>query len=869
VSSGDGSAYAAPYSSDDRGRAVYSNLVKLQKNGHEYYTLMPPKGADFILSGRYYLMVVSEGQSPSSTSRIGAGGSFAQLTSHGEAGIHNLGLLGIGQQMVRQVTYDAGEVGLVEFELPANTQALEVKLIDRTGSPKAFLEWVNASETNENLRFAKTDAYGLYSSEYPDKKSFLRYTIGNPVAGKYRLVISDPEKYSPASGSYTLVVSSIIPQILQFSDSDGQNGGGGANQASGSLSDDERAFYQVDIPSICSTNPTEGAVLGWRLEITSTSGNPEIRVTSENLPTDISANGDNLTEWARYSAVVAPEELYSGTWYVEVKGVGSLSDYTITSSPVMLERGLWQMPKPGEVSMTPGVSAPNFADTGVDEAGNALSDDQGVDLAKGLYHFYAIEIPEGNGGLLRAQLEAISGNPDLYIRRGFIPTIDHKSNNKLAYQFQLNQAAQTEYGNFVPKDGKKETQLAPGIWYLAVKASGDQSARYRLKLSLGQVDLLDVDGGILTGQSIVSGDIRYYQVLIPDDPKLTWTLQYSASVGDVEMFIRDTLPPGEYQSGTSLRKVDWGIDRKNNEVPSASDIKNPGTYTFGHPALRPGSTYYVGIRGKIDSTFTLSSSSGTDSTIESILDLAFDGGTLGLTDDLDIAVGEIRYYKVDVPAHAVKWVHRITRNPNQLEIRIEQGSLPSLNGGAHYASATRTSYSKELTSWPWVPGQTYYIGFENIGGQGDENVTFTLNGETALTYSLWANESGLPTDPDLADQDNDGNGIVDLLDYALWPLGGSSSIVMSETITHDDGSRSLKFNIPDEIRSGKRILIEYSQDLNVWTTLATKKGMDGANQWDSRVTIKETDRGPYREVVVDFPEGSAGKSFMRVNVLLE
>src|SRR5688572_32313854 len=38
------------------------------------------------------------------------------------------------------------------------------------------------------------------------------------------------------------------------------------------------------------------------------------------------------------------------------------------------------------------------------------------DLEETFWHFYAIDVPENNGGLLRTELQAISGNPDLYIR---------------------------------------------------------------------------------------------------------------------------------------------------------------------------------------------------------------------------------------------------------------------------------------------------------------------------------------------------------------------------------------------------------------------------------------------------------------------
>src|SRR6185436_10055716 len=129
----------------------------------------------------------------------------------------------------------------------------------------------------------------------------------------------------------------------------------------------------------------------------------------------------------------------------------------ITSRPVTLERPVWQMP---------GTFNTPIGDSGIDSNGSPLPGDRGVDLEQGFWHFYAVDVPVSNLGLMRTELQAISGNPDLYIRETGVPTINHLSNgvagNTLAPRALT--GSTTSYGNWVPFDGRTETRLRPGRW---------------------------------------------------------------------------------------------------------------------------------------------------------------------------------------------------------------------------------------------------------------------------------------------------------------------------------------------------------------------------------------------------------------------
>src|SRR5213078_4375594 len=101
----------------------------------------------------------------------------------------------------------------------------------------------------------------------------------------------------------------------------------------------------------------------------------------------------------------------------------------------------------------------------------------------------------------------------------------------------------TEYANWVPADGRVETQLGTGLWYLAVRAN-TSNARYRMMLSVGAVTNL-ASGTTLSGQAIAAGDWRYYRIVLPTNAPQSMTVTYSQQQGDAEMYVRDTIPPGE------------------------------------------------------------------------------------------------------------------------------------------------------------------------------------------------------------------------------------------------------------------------------------------------------------------------------------
>jgi hypothetical protein len=547
------------------------------------------------------------------------------------------------------------------------------------------------------------------------------------------------------------------PLLPQLNFSPDLNTNGQSNVASGILADNQRALYQVSVPE-----KVNGAtVLGWRLNLGASNGVPYLRIRRGPLLPDDSGSPD-ISPFVTPAANFVPPYLTPGTWYVEVKGSG-LTEFSLTSSALTtntLSHVVWRMPAQGQGELTPGLSLPVIGDSGVDASGNPILDpqtgtvtDQGVDLKQGNFDYYAVVVPTNNAGLLRTELQAISGNPQLYVRAGDAPTISHLSSGSTGYGLYDRQltASATQYGNWVPLNGRYESQLTPGLWVLAVQAAGNGNARYRLRLSCGNptgnglVQDLPLDGGNLADQKINGGDWRYYRVQIPSNAPANWNLAFNRSLGSARMFIRDSVPPGDgnlvgdfsdpnYNPGTPPQYAwpgpyyysrfdlqTWSTDGKNHGSYPRFDA--PGTYNLTTPPLRPGSVYYVGFWSPNDTTFSISSSTSGGPVVVTN-DLPFFGGSISQTLP---SHGSLRY-RIPVPAGAT----RLSFNANgsaELQFVLEQGTLPLTGGPAHWiGNGTNIVFDQTLfpsAPWPWLASYSYYLTITNTSLTA-ENFTLTL-----------------------------------------------------------------------------------------------------------------------------------------------
>ena len=700
---------------------------KLQKAGNEQFLQLPQAGQSLIPGGTYYVAVASEGLNPYS-SYIGSNSCNFTLTSYGSLVYSNLGTISTTEAASTN-SLQAGEIMVYQFNFPVTNNALEIRLTDKTGnSAMRLVQSTNAP-------------YGYYSYGYDYGENAPWYhptiiTVPNPVAGTYSVSVqADPA----TDAHYAVRVRQLAAAGLAFDASTSTPSV--TNVASGILADLQRTYFRVTVPATFNGQP----VLGWKLNLDHSQGTPHLRVRKDALPIDQGYVGDS--PYNTDQAIIVPPFLTNGTWYVEVQGQGA-SQFTLTSSALVTERPAWVMPAIGGSVTTTGLppAGPLFGDTGVGTNGMNLPADQGTDLAQGKFHYYAVVIPANNLGILRTRLDAISGDPNLYIRAGGLPTLSHYTagdNGSVLYDRSLIANIGSEYGNWVPLDGKTQLQLTPGIWYIAVQAAGNSNVRYRLLVSLGVVTDLAFDGVGVIGQTLAAGDWRYYRVFLPTNCPTTWNATFAQTLGDVVMYVRDVTPPGQGSTTTDYRH--WATDNKN--FGPYPFVDPPSTTNLPCPPLRPGNTYYLGFRAVNDATFSVSCTTNT-TTIDYTNGIAFYNG--GITNV--IPPNGILKYRIDVPADARRWVSTYTHS-NTVWLYLEQGTVPKLNeynwtsGGAANSVLNQQLYN---VSWPWLPGYSYFLLVTNNTGLA-QNFVFNMNGQNS------------------ANDDYDGDGLPDAWELTYWP----------------------------------------------------------------------------------------------------
>jgi hypothetical protein len=338
----------------------------------------------------------------------------------------------------------------------------------------------------------------------------------------------------------------------------------------------------------------------------------------------------------------------------------------------------------------------------------------------------------------------------------------------------------------VPFDGTSERQLRAGRWYLGVKAAGGSNARYRLLASTGNVADLDLTNASVNNQTLIGRDWRYYRFTVPVDAPATWNLGFTQQVGDVVMWVRDTVPSGQNSgTGTTTSLIEsWVSDAKNQGPYLAGGYDVPQVYAFNTAPLRPGHTYYAGFRANSDATFSLTSSTTGSAPVAT--PIAFYNGVI----DTPIPAGGNILYKIAAPAEAtrLKWT---ATHPASVQLRIEQGTIPGLSGNQHaLTSGANVAFNQALTptGWPWQSGQTYYVRIVNSGAS-PANVVVNVAGVNAGT------------------EDEDGDGLLDAWERTYF---GSHTTYNG---THDpDGDGVVNSvertdgTIPNDINSAKYFL---------------------------------------------------------------
>jgi hypothetical protein len=722
--------------------------VRRQKPGRELFYSYPRHNETTIPGGAYYIAVASEGVDPYNTSYIGTGSINATLTSKGILPFADNG----GEDIVTPTTPVRFEDQALEYgaekryrvRVPEGIGSFRVYLEQTVGGPHLTAAmapyFTGSTPTSGDGNYDSGEGGWNAATSNVQSFEFVAQTGDLDILVHAGIASGSVQ----ANATYDLVIEATPVEEVAF------DGG----QVSDSLTQAETRFYKFDVPVNCDDDPPPG----WVIELDTISGAASIDVRRGRLPGDAKSEGASFTfNSTSRETVVSPPHFRPGTWYVAVKSTG-LTQYTLRSRPITALR-TWTMPARGETAQVPNVpnSAPKFADTGYLENGtlyeNPVGGGAGRDLGQDRYHFYRVIVPEGNGGFIKTRLDAISGNPDFFMRRDAAPTLNHDAAGPLAYYNLLDwydQLTNTSFGHFAPGDLRNGDTLAPGKYWFAVRAIGS-NVRYRLSLSVAQVDDLAMTNGSVSNISLAAGDMRFYRVVTPNTDTTTansaplqWHIDLAQTQNDVVVFLRERGPAGSSRAAPSITSPqsdirDWQSDRNLYQWVSQSDyrIEHDGRTTLPLGLYEPGTEYFLGVyaRGPYDATFSLSSSVSAEK-------LALTG-TLSFEKDLannthlasgTLAPNEVRYYRVDVPADGARWRHFATLGTG-VKARLALDTIPPVDqasGADWYVDGPVTNQKLDyglyapggyVFNHPWRPGRSYYYGFKNTSGSAQ---TFSI-----------------------------------------------------------------------------------------------------------------------------------------------
>ncbi|WGL15030.1 PQQ-binding-like beta-propeller repeat protein [Microbulbifer bruguierae] len=767
----------------------------------------------FIQAGTYYVTVISQGQNPVTGSKIGVGAIDYQLTS-GPVMINDQSGTPITAET--QVSWDGetlaqGEHKLYKFSVAEGLDSLELSLENTVGVPRMCVIRAENGMLRLPAEASGNSVYKVEGGYYPESGNHCGsgvVTMLQPAAGEYVVQVADGYDPDELDMTYDLVAKPLAHTPLAFD--------GGTDSAG--LIDQQYAIYTVEVPELHDGEE----VTAWQLDTPISHGGIKLWASQDlaNLNTFVST---------KTQAVLTAPYLTPGKWYVLVQGQGA-TDFSITSRAIPVRR-TWTAPAHGEVFAQAGLDAPYIGDSGIDDAGNPIinpvSSDQGTDLAEGNFHFYRIHVPENNGGVIRTKLEALNGDPDLYIRRDTVPTLTHRYGSENLYD-RYDVTSGTQYGNWVSMAAYYHRDyllngLPAGDWWIGVYGKSS-NVRYRLTVSAGgvvdaagelqdnanYVQDLQLDGGSVSGQTLAAGDMRYYRVQMPQSSvnagegmPSEWTLNLSEDLGDVVVMLRDTIPPGNTQYATSsyspnygTQFYDWSEDH-NQTTALYPEIDEAGAHTFSVPPLEPNSTYYIGVYAKSDATFGISSAVSSETLhIDGVLEFASSGI------DISLPAGEERLYRIDVPENAGSLALAGTY-ASTVKLYLNRDTVPTADSYAHWYSysadlAWDTSFYADSTTTAdhWIAGHSYYLRVINTDVDA-QTVQLQFTGEL------------------LAGSDHDNDGIDD-----SWEVEHFGTISVTWDMDGDGLSNQLEFeygtdpNNPDSDGDGLADGWEVNQGLD-------------------------------------------------------
>jgi len=474
---------------------------------------------------------------------------------------------------------------LFQIDLPPGQTSLEIRMSGGTGDADLFVKLKTPPTTT---------SYDYRPFLAGNEESV---NIEAPAAGTWFVMIRGYSNYA------NVTLQASWGQVVTL-----QNGVPVPNLAGDSGSE---KFFKITAPA--GTDEISFAISGG-------TGNADMYLKKGSKPTTSSYDyrpsdpGNGNTESVGFSG-----DSVAGTWYILLKAAKAYEGVTL-SVKYAVKGGS----TPGIVTLSNGVPVANIAGTA------------------GTERFYKIDVPAGQQKL-EIQMSGGTGDADLYVRRGSVPT-----------------TSQYDYRPYLL--GNNETVAvdnpAAGTWYIMIRgyqafAGVTLVATYGGGTTPGPDPITTLQNGVaVTGLKSTTSSERFYKIDVPaGQQKLE--IVVSGGTGDVDLYVRRGSKPT--QSEWDYRPYLLG----NNETVS---ITNPaaGTYYIMLKAYAA----YDGVTLK--ATYT--------PVPEQITTLTNGVAVTGLSG----TAGSEKFYKIDVPASQSFLTIEISGGTGDVDLYVKRGSKPTI-----------------------------------------------------------------------------------------------------------------------------------------------------------------------------------------------
>ncbi|MEN6427183.1 MAG: pre-peptidase C-terminal domain-containing protein [Phycisphaerales bacterium] len=521
-------------------------------------------------------------------------------------------------------SYGGGGVGtLLENGVPvtgvAGAQASETQFRIEVPSGQTSLTIAMTGGTGDADLYVKFGASPTTSSF--DYRPFLAgneetVTVPTPTGGTWYIMIRG---YSAYTG---VTLTASYGDVIMLQDGVPRTGlSGGLNSMT---------YYRIDVPS------GNDMIL---FSMSGGTGNADMYIKQGTKPTTSSWDYRPITSTNTESVSIGSTAL-SGTWYVMIKGTAAYSGVTLLAD----------------------YSVSNVVTTLVN--GVAVN---GISGTQTLVKYYKIDVPSGQTKL-EIQMSGGTGDADLYVRHGFLPT-----------------TADYDYRPYLTGNNESVTVNNPtaGTWYIMIRGREAFSGVTLLATYGGAIPdtVTELQNGVpVSGIAGASSSETFYKIVVPAG-QASLVIFTTGGTGDVDLYVRLGAKPT-----TSL----W------DHRPYL--IGNEETVTINTPSA---GTYYIMLRGY--SAYTGVTLKATYTPVaDDVTELQNGVAVAGIAG----TSGSEKFYKIVVPASQESLKIEMSGGTGDADLYVRRGSKPTLTSWDYRPYLIGNNETVEVTN---PAAATWYI----------------------------------------------------------------------------------------------------------------------------------------------------------------